>query len=331
MEKVLNQEEIDAMVRAARGGTGKAPLPPQTRVETWDIRRSAQIGREQLQAITLLHEGFARNLTHSLGAYLRVVFTATLVSAEHLSYRDFVQSIPETTYLAACRLDPTGASAALQLDLKVAFPIIDLLLGGEGKGMAEARAITEIEEQILDSVAHLICHELGAAWQALSLDVRFEQRLAPGEAQRLMPPEEKTLSLSFEVTMPDVRGGLNLAIPATVSNALLRKISADWSPRRPRAAGDSGQRMRQRLIDCPFAAELGACGVRLPVGALAGLAPGVVLRFARPATETASLYIAGVKLFHAMPARCGKIRAARVLAPVAPVPSLLLDTKEKSQ
>ena len=49
-----------------------------------NARRAGQIGREQLQAINLLHEGFARNLTHSLGAYLRVVFTATLVSAEHL-------------------------------------------------------------------------------------------------------------------------------------------------------------------------------------------------------------------------------------------------------
>ena len=35
--------------------------------------------------------------------------------------------------MASCRLDPTGLNAALQLDLKVAFPIIDLLLGGEGK------------------------------------------------------------------------------------------------------------------------------------------------------------------------------------------------------
>ena len=68
---------------------------------------------------------------------------------------------------------------ALQLDLKVAFPIIDLLLGGEGKGMAATREITEIEEQILDSVARIVCRELGAAWQALALEVSFEERLEP--------------------------------------------------------------------------------------------------------------------------------------------------------
>jgi flagellar motor switch protein FliM len=314
MQKVLNQEEIDAMVRAMRSGAQLRSAPAASaHVEPWDVRRAGQIGREQLQAITLLHESFARNITHSLGAYLRVVFAATLVSAEHLTFREFLQRLPETTYLASCRLDPTGAYAALQLDLKVAFPIIDVLLGGEGRGMAEARDLTEIEEGILEGVARIICRELGAAWQALALEVGFEERMEPGVAQRLMPPEEKILSLSFEVTMPDVRGGLNLAFPATVSNALLRKISADWSNRRSRAATDSRQRLMRRLMDCPLEVELAASDARLPVGALAQLAPGSILAFNRRASEPASLLIAGVETYRARPARCGAARAARLL------------------
>jgi flagellar motor switch protein FliM len=329
MEKVLNQEEIDAMVRAARSGErADAQLPTQPKVEPWDLRRAGQIGREQLHSITLLHEGFARNLTHSLGAYLRVVFSAALVSAEHLSYREFLQRIPETTYLACCRLDPVGANAALQLDLKVAFPIIDLLLGGEGKGMAEAREISEIEEQILDSVARIVCRELGTAWQALALEVGFEQRLEAGAAQRLMAPEEKTLSLSFEITMPEVRGGLNLAVPVTVSNALLRKISADWSHRRPRGGQDSREQLMRRLLDCPFLVELGAKDARAAVGALAELAPGKLIPFARSAAEPASLLIAGREAFRALPARCGDTRAARMLDRV---PEPIADTHEAEE
>jgi flagellar motor switch protein FliM len=263
--------------------------------------------------------------------YLRVVFAATLVSAEHLTYREFLQRIPETTYLASCRLEPMGVNAALQLDLKVAFPIIDLLLGGEGKGMTSTREITEIEEQILDSVARIICRELGVAWQALALEVGFEDRLEPAAAQRLMPPEEKTLSLSFEVTMPDVRGGLNVAVPAVVSNALLRKISADWSQRRPRRATDSRERLMRRLLECPFQAELGAKDVRVAVSALAGLAPGDVLAFTRSAAEPASLLIAGQEMFRALPARCGNIRAARVLAAVTERTDGEPESKEKSK
>ena len=88
MQNELNQEQLDAMLRAAHSGGAEAG-PKEPRVELWDVRRAGQIGREQLQAITQLHEGFARSLTHSLGAYLRVVFAATLVSAEHLAYGEF--------------------------------------------------------------------------------------------------------------------------------------------------------------------------------------------------------------------------------------------------
>jgi flagellar motor switch protein FliM len=317
MEKVLNQEEIDAMVRVARGGGRlEKPISSDVHVEPWDVRRAGQIGREQLQAITLLHEGFARSLTNSLGAYLRVDFATVLVSAEHLTYREFLQNIPETTYLVSCRLDPLAVNAALQLDLKVAFPIIDLLLGGEGKGMSASREITEIEEQILDSVGRIVCRELGLAWQALSLNVVLEERLKAAEAQRLMPPEEKILSLSFEITMPDVRGGLNLAVPATVSNALLRKISASWSQRRSRNPSDLRHRLMRRLLDCPFEVELSAGNLQAPVSVLSAISAGDLLDFRRKVAEPASVVIAGIEMFHAVPARCASSRAARFLEPV---------------
>ncbi len=319
MENVLTQEEIDAMVSAARSGGAAAAAAqpaPEFKAEPWDVRRAGQIGREQLQAITSLHEGFARSLTHALGAYLRVVFATALVSAEHLTYREFLHRIPETTYLASCRLDPMGANGAVQLDLKVAFPIIDLLLGGQGASLAATREITEIEEQILESVLRIVCRELGAAWQALALEVSFGARLQLSEARRLMPPEEKILFLCFEVTMLEVRGGLNLAVPAAVSNALLRKISAEWSARRPRGRAESRSRLMKTLLECPFNVELVANQVRASVSALSVMTPGTLLRFTRSAAEPATLLIAGAEMFKALPARRGQVRAARLLAPV---------------
>jgi flagellar motor switch protein FliM len=315
MQNELNQEQIDAMVRAARtGGRAESSGAKELKVEPWDVRRAGQIGREQLQAVTQLHEGFARNLTHSLGAYLRVVFAVALVSAEHLTYHEFLERIPETTYLASCILEPMGVSGALQLDLKVAFPIVDLLLGGEGKEVTTTREITEIEEQIVESVARIVCRELGAAWEAVNLEVGFEKRMEPGEVQQLLQPDEKILSLSFEITMSEVRGGLNLAVPVSVSHALLRKISAERSGRRPRGQSEWRERLKHRLLECPFSAELGVNDVRAAVGELSQLAPGQLLALRRSAALPASLTVGGVEMFRAVPARSGDTRAAQVLA-----------------
>ena len=313
MQKELNQEQIDDMVRAARSGGRIDSAQEGPRVELWDARRAGQIGREQLQAVTQLHEGFARNLTHSLGAYLRVVFSVALVSAEHLAFREFLERVPETTYFASCKLEPMGVDAALQLDLKVAFPIVDLLLGGEGKSTAATREITEIEEQIIESVARIVCRELGASWQAVNLQVGFEKRLEPAEAQRLMPPDDKTLSLSFEITMSEVRGSLNLAVPVSVSHALLRKISAEWNTRKPRRRAEWRGRLKQRLLQCPFVLELGASGLQAGIAQLSALEPGQLLSLGGKATEPALLLVGGLEMFQASPARCGEYRAAHLL------------------
>jgi flagellar motor switch protein FliM len=112
MDKVLNQQEIDDMVRKARAGKADAGATGPV-VQPWDIRQAGRIGSEQLRAINQLHENFARNLTSAVGGALRIVFDCKLVSAEHLTYRDFLQGVPEKTYLASIDLAPVGALALL--------------------------------------------------------------------------------------------------------------------------------------------------------------------------------------------------------------------------
>jgi len=321
MDKVLNQGEIDAMVRVARGGqAGGASQPAQQVVQPWDIRQAGQIGSEQMRAINQLHEVFARNLTTSVGAYLGITFECSLVSAEHLTYREFLQRLPETPYLASCDLLPAGAVSVLQLDLSVAFPVIDLLLGGEGKGGDLGRETTEIEEQILESIMRIICRELQTAWQAIALDFKFGQRQTVAHAERLMVPEEKNLCLSLEVKMEETRGTLNLAIPAVVSNALLRKISADLSYQRPRSPVEARRKIEKRLLDSPFRLELSTPDLPLFLEDLAGLAPGIVLSFPRSPFAPAVLMVDGVRVCSAMPVRVNSRRAARVLS-LEPIPS----------
>jgi flagellar motor switch protein FliM len=314
MDKVLNQTEIDAMVRVARGGQPAASQSARQDVRPWDIRQAGQIGSEQMRAINQLHEVFARNLTNSVGAYLGIAFDCSLVSAEHLTYREFMQRLPETPYLASCDLLPAGAVAVLQLDLAVAFPVIDLLLGGGGKGGDLGREITEIEEQILESVMRIICRELQVTWQAIGLEFNFGQRQTVAHAERLMAPEEKNLCLSLEVKMEETRGTLNLAIPAVVSNSLLRKLSADLSYQRPRSPIEARRRLEKRLLDASFSVELSTPNLPLFLQDLAELTAGTVLSFPRSPFAPAAMVVDGVRLCTAMPVRVNSRRGARVIS-----------------
>jgi flagellar motor switch protein FliM len=313
MEKVLNQEEINDMVRASRAGTGAARAAGPL-VQPWDIRQAGQIGVEQLRAINQLHENFARNLTTAIGGYLRIVFDCGLVSAEHLTFREFLERVPEKTYLCSIDLVPADATAVLQLDLSIAFPTIDVMLGGEGKNAENTRDITEIEEQILEGVVRIMCRELQSAWQAIALEFNFGARQRILQTQRLMPPEEKNLCLSFEITMSETRGTLNLAIPAVVSNAMLRKISADFSYQHRRSSAEARRQIQKKLLNCLFPVELSMPGLHIPLETLKALAPGHLLGFTRKISDPATLLVDDVWLCTADPVRVDSNRAACVLS-----------------
>lgn len=319
MEKVLTQEEIDALFRAA-WGAGKADnqggKTPQ--MERWNLHEAGRLRKEQLHSLSQLHETFARNLSHSLGAYLRDKFEVALVSVEQLAYREFLARVPDVTYYASFHLQPADCSGVLQLDLSLAFPVIDLLLGGQGHIDTPSREVSEIEELILEGVGTIICRELATVWQPLGVELEFEQRQAGTQMLRIMPAQEKTLALSLEVNMPDSHGVLNIAVPAVVSKALLRKLSTELVYRRRKEPPVQQASIRQRLLDSPMEVVLGTPLLPVKLGRLLAMRPGQVLPLRRSIDEPASLRLGGRDYWLARPVQSGaRRRAAQLMQRIA--------------
>ena len=86
-----------------------------------------------MRAITTVNDLFARNLMHTVGAWLRTEFQVTLVSGEQMGFAEFLERVPENTYMSSVRLEPQGAVGLMEVELTLASPIVDLLLGGTGR------------------------------------------------------------------------------------------------------------------------------------------------------------------------------------------------------
>ena len=176
MEKVLGQDEIDSMFAAIREESAKVgeTSAPERKKELYNFSRAGQISNEQMEAISTVNDLFARNLTHNLGAWLRTQFEVNLASAEQMTYSEFTERIPEPAYVCSARLEPLDVLGVVQLDLAMAPPIVDLLLGGVGRA-GPLREPTDIEDAILLSVMEIVLRELNLAWQPVGLKVRAGQ------------------------------------------------------------------------------------------------------------------------------------------------------------
>lgn len=324
MEKILSQEEIDALFKATqRGQISPSAVPVDKRnVQKFDLRIIGQISKEQMRLLSTLHEGFARNITNSLGAYLRVGVEVNLVSVEQLSYSEALARIPDLTYLNSFRLYPLEAIALLQMDLSVVFPVMDLVLGGPGTGAIELRDLTEIEEQIMELVVRILLRELQASWApVLEVQFDFDQRHQSSQAVAMMPPSERTLALSFEVKTSDAHGMLNVTLPAVASNALFRKLSEQSSYYRRVGSSEHVEQVKARMLDGAFPVDLQLPSVRVGVRDVAELQVGKVLVLSHPIDKPAALLVAGKPMFSAYPVACGPSRAGQVVGRRSIIPA----------
>ena len=276
----------------------------------YNFSRAGHISNEQMRAIATVNDLFSRNLMHTVGAWLRTEFQVALVSGEQMTYSEFVERIPEKTYVCSIRLEPLGAVGLLELELVLAAPIVDLLLGGTGKAEA-VRTLTDIEELIMASVMQMIVKELNAAWQPVGLQFAFEKRESGTQIARMMPAGEKTLCVCFEIKMPEAQGVLNLCLPAVVLNTTLRKLIAERDrPRRPSA--EVRTRVRELAGEATVGAVLQFPPVRLSAREVAGLAVDMVVRLPMPRHAAAELRVAGLAFGRARPVRLGEHRGARM-------------------
>ena len=310
MEKVLGQEEIDALFATARAGAAEELKAPAAEQELYNFSRAGNISGEQMRAISTVNDLFARNLMHTVGAWLRTDFQVALVSGEQMPYAEYIERIADKTYICSIRLEPLGAVGLMELELALAAPMVDLLLGGTGKA-EPVRALTDIEELIMASVVQMIVKELNGAWQPVGLQFGFEKRESGAQVARMLAPGEKTLCVCFEVRMPGVQGAINLCLPAVVLNTILRKLIAERDRPRRRSA-EVRTRVRELVGESTVGTVLQFPPVRLSAREVASLAVGTVVRLPVPRHAAAELRVAGLALGAARPVRMGEHRGARM-------------------
>ena len=304
-------EEHDAESDASRTSSQESPELLATALESYNFSRAGQISNEQMKAITTANDLFARNLMHTIGASLRTKFLVSLVAGEQMTYLEFLSRVSEPAYICSLRLEPLGAIGLLELDLSLASPIIDLLLGGVGKSELK-RQLTDIEELIIASVLQMMVKELNVAWIPVGLRFNLEKRETPAQLNRIMVPGEKTLCISFDVKMPDANGTMKLCLPAVVLNTILRQMIAEQGNKNRRSSLDVRMRMRELLGETRVGAVLQFPVVRLKAREIASLVGGSVLRLPLPRHSAAELRVGGLVFGAARPVRTGEHRGARM-------------------
>src|SRR5581483_6923475 len=242
----------------AAAGRGRAANPdqrasgrPRERVVPYDFKRPERVGKEQMRALQTLHEGFGRNFGAALSALLRAIVEVKLTSVDQLTYSEFVFSLENPTCFNLLKADPLEGNLILDINPSVLYPIIDRLLGGGREtGVLTRRPLTEIELRLVSRITNLFLEELRRAWEnVLALDLAVVRVESNPQLVQIVPPNEVVVLISFEITIGDVRGMMNLCIPYNSIERISGKLSSNnWvSYGRKQATPQSIEQLSQNL------------------------------------------------------------------------------------
>jgi flagellar motor switch protein FliM len=298
----------------SRPGRRSGRVGPQP----YDFRRPATLPREQVRAVQIACETFARRFTTLFTSSLRVVSQVSLVSIEQVTYEEYVTGLGSPTVMALLTLDPLVGTAILEFSLSTAMVSVDHLLGGPG-GPQPQRPLTELEAPLLRGLLAGALEELRYALEPLAAvrpqlgsieyNPQFVQVSAPSDAMvvasfemRVGPAEECVATLCLPLSM--------------ILPALTEDPDAILTPLQ-RAERDQAYRdMSAGLQNVPIEVAVRFMPMRMHPDQLIHLQPGDILPLGHPLTAPMEVRAAGLTFAHAVAGSQGTRLACLVVEPV---------------
>jgi flagellar motor switch protein FliM len=294
--------------------TAKSTVQPRARtIHSCNFRYAGRLSNENARALTALHEKFALNVTNSLEVYLGTSIRLKMLSLEQLTLQAYIGGIAPNTYLLPCALNVMESNFLIEMDIRLIFPIIDLLLGGAGTTASdEPRDLTEIDEEIMEIITTLIVKEVDRSWRALNLSLTPGHCIKPAQTTQIYPANEKLVLLMFEMTVGATTGSFKIVLPTSFVGFLLRHMKAAQSKKISSLRHLPNPSLRERILDCEFNVAVDITQMRVLVKDLIDLKPGMILKMKAPVKNPGRLTVEGVDIFEALPVRNGTLKAAQL-------------------
>lgn len=300
--------------QALKASTGTPQEPRPRVVHSCNFRYAGRLSNENARALTALHEKFALNVTTSLELYLGATLHLKLLSLEQMAIVDYISGMAANSYLLPCALNVMESNVLIEIDLALIFPIIDLLLGGAGTASDNAREMTDIDEEIMQSVTALIVSQIERAWQTLNLSLTAGRCIKQNMIQQVFMANDKLVLLMFEMSVGETTAPFRIVLPTSFVGFLLRHLNAMQSKKASSLRQLRSSSLRERILDCDIEVSADITQMRVLVKDLVGLKPGTILKMKAPVKRPGRLTVDNVEIFEALLVRNGTRKAAQLSA-----------------
>ncbi len=224
--KILSQEEIDALLTSVSTGDEVAPSQggKRKKISLYDFKHPNLISKEQMRLLDNIHEGLVRNFGVFLSAQLRTIVDIRLLAIDQIMYSEFVMSISPPGAIYVGNIDNPYSQLVLEMNPQMVIFIVERLFGGRGSVVSNTRPISVIEQKIMTRVVERVADEIGKNWAPVKeFRCEFTRFESNPEFVQIIPASEPVVVVSLEVKIHGNTTLMNICYPYMwISNIISR-------------------------------------------------------------------------------------------------------------
>ncbi|MDK2873687.1 MAG: flagellar motor switch protein FliM [Desulfomicrobiaceae bacterium] len=318
MSKILNQDEVDALLRGISGGeieTEQDETQDDSGVVVFDLANQDRIIRGRMPVLEIINDRFARLATNAMVNTMRKRVDVNPLSIDMSKFGDFMRSLPVPTSINIFKIDPLRGNALLVVDTRLVFSLVENFFGGAGsQPKIERRDFTPIEQSIITKVVKVLLANLEDAWRPVhEVSIEYVRSEINPQFATIVPPSDVVVVISFEVELESAMGSLLVALPYATIEPIRSKLYAAFQSERLEVDHAWISRFRDRLLETPvdFTVTLGT--TRLTGRQLLDLQVGDILLLDQDEDDLLEARVQGVLKFYGEPGFVKGNKAFRVV------------------
>ena len=214
--EILNQDEIDALLKGVDDGAVATEAPPDPSVaRTYDLATQVRLVRGRMPTLEMINDRFARLFRIGLFNMIRRTPEVAVAPIKVQKFTEYTQNLHVPSSLNLIKINPLRGTGLLTLDATLVFAIVDNFFGGNGRyAKIEGREFTQTEGRIVQMVLRQAFADLTEAWSICSaISIEYLNSEINPHFANIVSPSEVVVVTSFKLELEGGGGNLHVVMP----------------------------------------------------------------------------------------------------------------------
>ena len=293
MEKILSQDEIDALLKGVVSGeVDTAPKDdagadgPEAGIKQYDLLNQERIIRGRMPTLEMINDRFIRRQSAAWTGVLREPIDFMVVGTQVIKFGEFLKKISMPSSLNVFHMHPLRGNGLYVMDAFLVYLLVDYFFGGKGQTHVkpEGRDFTPVQVRIIKKLLLLALGDLEKAWHTvLPVKVDYVRSESNPQFAMVVTSSEVVIVVTLQVIMGETTRDLFVVYPYTMLEPIKDKLYSGLVSDQIEQDSSWNNKFRDMIHECelPIAVRLGTTTVT--VQDVLNFAPGdVVMLDQRP-------------------------------------------------